>query len=279
MIQDMQFRRLAPKTQRLYVSAVAGLALYYKCSPEGLSDQQVQDYLLHLLQEGGLAWSTCDTHAAACTFFYRSTLGRPFSQFRLPMRQHQHHLPEILSAQELERLFAATPNLKHRVMLMTAYGGGLRSNEVVHLKVTDIDSQRMVIRIEQSKGNKDRYTLLSQHLLHELRLYWKQYRPAFWLFPGQDPLTPLDPRSLQKVFLEAKDRAGIHKTGGVHSLRHGFATHLLEAGEDVRKIQLLLGHRSSQTTERYLLTASQSLQATISPLDRLKPPAAVVQQP
>jgi site-specific recombinase XerD len=271
MIQDMQFRRLAPKTQQMYVSAVAGLATYYKCSPDTLSDQQVQDYLLHRLQEEGLAWSTCDTHAAAFTFFYRSTLRRPLSQFKLPMRQHQHRLPEILNAQELERLFAATPNLKHRAMLMAAYGGGLRSHEVVHLKLTDIDSQRMVIRIEQGKANKDRYTLLPQRLLHELRTYWKQYRPVVWLFPGQDPLTPLDPRSLQKIFLQAKDRAHIHKAGGVHSLRHGFGTHLLEAGEDLRKIQLLMGHHSVLTTERYLRTASQSAQGTTSPLDRLKP--------
>jgi site-specific recombinase XerD len=207
------------------------------------------------------------------------TLARPASQFTLPPRRHPQRLPEILSAQELERLFAAADNPKHRAMLMTTYAGGLRLSEVLHLKVTDIDSQRMMIRVEQGKGNKDRYTLLSERLLLELRAYWKLERPPLWLFPGRDPQKPLHRRSFHGIFIQAKMKAGIRKRGGLHSLRHCFGTHLLEAGTDLRKIQLLMGHRSIRSTTRYLQLASQSLQGTTSPLDLLKPPVAPVLQP
>ena len=154
-------------------------------------------------------------------------------------------------------------------MIMTAYSGGLRLSEVLNLKITDIDSQRMLIRVEQGKGNKDRYTLLSQRLLEELRAYWKQDRPAIWLFPGPDRQSPYKYDSLRQAFTRAKQKAGIRKRGGPHSLRHCFGTHLLEAGEDLRTIQLLMGHRSIQTTSRYLRLTSHKLQSTRSPLDLL----------
>jgi integrase/recombinase XerD len=269
MIRDMQLRRLAPGTQEVYLHAVTGLAKYYKLSPDLITDKQAQDYLLHLLYERKLAWSTCDVQASGWEFFFRVTCGRTLSQFQLPPRRHAQRLPDILSAQELERLFAAATPGKHRAMLMTAYSGGLRLSEVVHLKVTDIDSQRMLIRITQGKGNKDRDTLLSERLLAELRAYWKQDRPAPWLFPGPDRQTPYKYHSLRRVFARAKRKAGIHKRGGLHSLRHCFGTHLLEAGEDLRTIQLLMGHRSIQTTSRYLRLTSRKLQATRSPLDLL----------
>ena len=269
MIRDMQLRRLAPGTQTAYLAAVTGLARYYKLSPDLITEKQAQDYLLHLLNDRKLAWSTCDVQAAALTFFYQVSLGRSLSQFDLPTRRHEQKLPEILGAQEIDRLFTATPNLKHRVMMMAAYSGGLRAEEVVHLKVADIDSQRMLIRVEQGKGNKDRYTLLSQRFLEDLRVYWKQDRPPLWLFPGQNPQKPLHPGTLRKVYMKAKIKAGIHKHGGPHTLRHCFATHLLEAGEDLRTIQLLMGHRSCVSTSRYVRLTSAKLQKTRSPLDLL----------
>ena len=272
MIRDLQSRRLADRTQEVYVQSVAGLARYYKQSPDQIDDQKVQDYLLHLLHERNLAWSTCDLYAAGIAFFYRVTLNRPASQFILPPRRHAQRLPEILSAQELERLFAAALNLKHRVMLMTAYGGGLRLSEVLHLQVKDIDSQRMMIRVQQGKGNKDRYTLLSQRLLLELRAYWKLSRPAPWLFPGQDPQKPLCRKTLHRIYTDAKHKAAIHKHGGMHTLRHCFATHLLEAGADLRTIQILMGHRHIQSTTRYLQLVDHKRQGTASPLDLLKRP-------
>jgi site-specific recombinase XerD len=272
MIRDLQLRRLADRTQQSYVQAVAGLAKYYKQSPDQIDDQKVQNYLLHLLNEQKLSWSTCDLYAAGISFFYRVTLARPASRFTLPPRRHAQRLPEILSAQELERLFAAAVNPKHRVMLMTAYAGGLRLSEVLHLKVTDIDSQRMMIRVEQGKGNKDRYTLLSQRLLLELRAYWKLNRPPLWLFPGRDPNKPLHRKSLHCIYADAKHKAGIRKHGGLHTLRHNFGTNLLEAGTDLRKIQLLMGHRSIRSTARYLQLASHTLESATSPLDLLKRP-------
>lgn len=279
MIRDLQVRRLSDRTQEAYIGAVAGLAKYYKQSPDQLTDQKVQDYLLHLLNDRHLAWSTCDLYAAGISFFYRVTLARPANQFTLPPRRHAQRLPEILSAEELERLFAAVFNPKHRVMLMTTYAGGLRLSEVLHLKVTDIDSQRMMIRVEQGKGNKDRYTLLSQRLLLELRAYWKRERPSRLLFPGQTPHKPLAATSLQQVYTRAKLKATISKKGGLHTLRHCFGTHLLEAGTDLRTIQILMGHRHIQSTTRYLQLARPHLQRTVSPLDLLRPPPTTPQQP
>ena len=160
----------------------------------------------------------------------------------LPPRKTAKHLPEILSEEELKRIFDTATNLKHRALLMTSYASGLRVSEVVRLKVTDIDSQRMMIRVEQGKGNKDRYTILSRRLLEELRTYWKKYRPTLWLFPGYDPNFPMDRGRASRIFSLALSRAEIHKGRGIHTLRHCFATHLLEAGVDVRTIHLLMGH-------------------------------------
>jgi len=279
MIRDLQIRRLADRTQQSYVQAVAGLAQYYKQSPDQIDDQKVQNYLLHLLNKRNLSWSTCDLYAAGISFFYRVTLKRPASRFTLPPRRHAQNLPEILSAQELERLFAAAIHPKHRLILMTAYAGGLRLNEIRHLQVTDIDSQRMMIRVRQGKGNKDRYTLLSHRLLQELRAYWKLQRPPVWLFPSPDPCKPLHARSLHGLFTQAKRKAGIRKRGALHMLRHCFATHLLEAGTDLRTIQILMGHRSIQSTARYLQLVDHKRQGTASPLDLLKPPSVPLQQP
>ena len=272
MIRDMQLRRFSPRTHESYLSAVRDLAKHYKCSPDQLDNEQVQSYLLYLMNVRKLSWGTCDLRASALTFFYRTTLGRSASVFNIPPRQHAQRLPEIFSLQEVERLFDGTDNLKHRMILMTTYGGGLRLGEVVHLKITDIDSQRMAIRVEQGKGNKDRYTLLSLRLLEGLREYWRAYRPKLWLFPGDRPGKPLHDTSVQKVFNHAKLRAGIRKRGGIHTLRHCFCTHLLESGVDVRTIQVLMGHRSHQTTSRYMQVTRRHLANTPSPLDLLARP-------
>lgn len=269
MTRDMQLRRLSPRTQESYLAAVTALARHYKQSPDLIDNKKAQDYLLQLLNERKLSWSTCDVHASALQFFYRVTLGLSASQFQLPPRQHSQRLPDILSLSEMERLFSGVINPKHRMVLMTAYAGGLRLGEVLRLKVTDIDSQRMMIRVEQAKGNKDRFTVLSDRLLKELRAYWKLYRPPVWLFPGRDPQKPLSQTAVQKIIIQAKQTAGIRKRGGMHMLRHCFGTHLLEAGVDVRTIQVLMGHKSLQTTARSMRVTSQKLTSTQSPLDLL----------
>ena len=271
MIRDMQLRRFSPRTQETYLAVVAALARHFKQSPDLIPQEKVQDYLLYLVNERKLSWSSCDVHANGLQFFYRVTVGRA-GTFLLPARQHAQRLPEILSGSELERLFAAVGNLKHRVMIMVAYAGGLRLSELIHLKVTDIDSHRMMIRVEQGKGNKDRYTLLSQRLLNELRAYWKTYRPKTWLFPGKTPDKPLNETAIQRALIVAKVKAGIRKSGGIHALRHCFGTHLLEAGIDLRTIQVLMGHRSIQTTARYTRITAHKIRFTTSPLDLLSRP-------
>lgn len=268
MIRDMQLRRFAPSTQAAYLAAVTALAKHFNESPNLIPNEKVKDHLLYLLNERKLSWSTCDQHASALQFFYRVTVGRE-SHFILPPRQHAQRLPEVLSGAELERLFAAVSCLKHRVMLMVAYASGLRLSELTHLKVTDIDGQRMMIRVDQGKGNKDRYTLLSKRLLDELRAYWKVYKPKTWLFPGKTPDKPLHESSIQHALIKAKLKAGIRKGGGMHALRHCFGTHLLEAGTDLRTIQVMMGHRSVQTTARYTRVTSHKIRHTASPFDLL----------
>jgi len=272
MIRDMQLRRFAERTQETYLGVVARFAQHYKQSPDLIPDAKVQDYLLYLLNERKLSWSSCDICANGLQFFYRVTLGRA-STFILPPRKRAQRLPEILSAAEVGRLFAAVSNLKHRVILMVAYGGGLRLGELVNLKVTDIDSQRMLIRVEQAKGNKDRYTLLSKRLLDELRAYWRVYRPRTWLFPGKTPDKQLHATSIQRAMILAKIKAGIRKTGGIHVLRHCFATHLIEAGTDLRTVQVLMGHRSIESTTRYTRVTANRIRHTASPLDLLARPS------
>jgi site-specific recombinase XerD len=272
MVRDMQLRRLSDNTQRVYTHAVFALAKHYMQAPDRLNERQIQDYVLYMLNVRKLSWSTCDTNVAGLQFFYGVTLGRNSIRLVLPPRRSEKRLPEILSADEINRLFAAAHNLKHRVLLETAYSAGLRASELVRLKLTDIDSGRMMIRVGQGKGNKDRYTLLSPRVLRHLRDYWRKYRPSLWLFQGQKPDRPLDRVSASKVFIAAKEEAGIHKTGGIHSLRHAFATHLLEAGVDARTIQLLMGHKSILSTMRYLQVTRKKLGNTQSPLDLLAIP-------
>ena len=267
MIRDMQLRKFAPGTQKSYLNAVKGLANYHHCSPDTLSSRQIEDYILYLFNERKMATGSCYAIFTGLRFFYTATLGRDDKSIPIPPTKKLSMLPEILSVEQVERLFSVTHNPKHLAILMTAYGGGLRVSEIVKLKITDIHSDRMVIRIDQGKGSKDRYTLLPKRLLKELRSYWSIKKPETWLFPGQPKDRPLSSRAAQRAYYRAIKKAGIKRKGGIHTLRHCFATHLMEAGENIRTIQILMGHRSILTTMRYLQITSKSLKGTQSPLD------------
>jgi site-specific recombinase XerD len=269
MIRDMQLRRLSDRTQESYLQGVRSLAKHYMRPPDQLTDREVQDFVLHLLNERGFAWSTCNTYVSGMKFFYGVTLGRTSTCLSIPPRKTEQRLPMILSAMEIKRLFAVTQNLKHCTLLKTIYAAGLRVGEAVRLKVTDIDSDRMTLRVEQGKGRKDRYTTLSLRLLQDLREYWKHYRPAVWLFPGHFPDRPMPAGTAYTIYVAAKLKAGIHKDGGIHALRHSYATHMLEGGVDLRTLQELLGHTTISTTQRYLHVTQKSLGTPGKPLDLL----------
>lgn len=274
MEADMAVRGLAYRTRETYVQSVAKLAKFYGRRPDRISEVEVQRYLLHLLEERKLAHSSCNVMASALEFFFRITLKRRQTEFCLPRPKMPAKLPQILSREEVATLIEKTTNVKHRALLMTTYGGGLRLREVCHLKLCDIDSKRMMIRVEQGKGAKDRYTLLSPRLLEELRRYWLLHRPKLWLFPSPRAAEqPLSGHTAHRIYHAAKDRAGITREGGIHALRHAFATHLLESGVDVHTIQRLMGHGSLSTTARYFHLAHKHLSGTASPLELLKPPA------
>jgi site-specific recombinase XerD len=269
MIHDMQLQRLAPRTQHAYVEAVKGLARFYHCSLDRLEPRHLQTYLHHLLVERGLAWSSCNQVACGLKFFYTKTLGWTDVELNLPPRTARRPLPHVFSVEQLERLFSHAKTPKNRALLMTTYAAGLRVSEVVRLHINDLESERQLIRVNQGKGRQDRYTLFSDRLLSELRVYWKCYRPWPWLFPAQDPTPPMSVGTAQKIYDQAKGAAGITQGKGIHSLRHCFATHLLEAGVDVRTIQLLLGHRDISTTTRYLHISRRHLSQVKSPFDLL----------
>ncbi|HKB36183.1 MAG TPA: site-specific integrase [Gemmataceae bacterium] len=271
MIREMQLQQFSPRTIDSYVEAVFGLCKHYKRSPDQIGIEEVRSYLHHLLVERQLAPGTCHVRAAALTFFYRQVLGRP--AFRIDLRRrHSGKLPEVYSRTELVRLFEATRNLYHRVFLMTTYAAGLRLTEVRHLKPIHIHSQRLLLRVEQGKGRKDRYTLLSPQLLEQLRAYWRAYQPGPWLFPNHKRTGPILRGTAQKIFYAAKERAGLQRGHGIHTLRHCFATHLLEVGVDLRTIQLLLGHTSLKTTALYLHVTEKKLTQLQSPFDLLRLP-------
>jgi len=278
MDNDMVVRGMAAKTRAAYLGAVAGLARYYRRSPDQISADEVQAYLLELLQVRKRAWSTVNIAVHGMRFLYHVTLKHDHVTFSIPAGRQPGKLPHILSTEDVRRILAATTNARHHAMLATTYAAGLRVSELVHLRVTDIDSARMTIRVEQGKGAKDRYTLLSVRLLDELRTYWRQARPPIWLFAARGTDQPADPSGIQRAYTAAKRRAGVTKRGGIHGLRHAFATHLLEAGVDVPTIQRLLGHRALSTTSRYFHLAHPTLLAHRSPLDLLDaPPTAATQ--
>ncbi len=269
MIKDMKVRRLSIRTQETYIRAVFGLAKFYMKSPDELTEKQVQDYLFYLLEDRKLSWSSCNVITSAVCFFYHTTLSNHNIKINIPPRKQQSKLPEVLSVEELEKLFNAISNFKHKVMLMTAYSAGLRTSELVNLKPTHIDSKRMLIRIEQSKGNKDRYTLLSNNLLIKLKEYQQRYQPNEWLFPirYRKSEKQMNSRNPWRIYEANRRKAGIKKGGGIHILRHSFATHLLESGVDIRIIQQLLGHKFINTTSVYLKIAHQNFNTLKSPFD------------
>jgi integrase/recombinase XerD len=269
MIDDMTLRNFSPKTIQAYVRCVARFARYFDCSPQRLGPEQVRAYLLHLVQQRGASMSYYNQTRCALRFVYRVTLGRDDVPASIAPARQPRTLPVVLSPDELARLFAAIGNLKHRAILITAYAAGLRVSEVARLRVEDIDSQRMVIRVRHGKGQKDRYVMLSPRLLEILRTYWKAVRPRDYLFPGAAPDQPIPTNTVRKACHRASQKADLGKHVTVHTLRHSFATHLLEAGTDLRTIQVLLGHRSFSTTARYVHVATAALPSIRSPLDRL----------
>jgi site-specific recombinase XerD len=273
MIDAMVLRGLARRTQQAYLSVVAQLAAHYHCSPDRLDGAQVKAWLLHRITERHLAYTTVNQAVCALKFFFDTVLGRRAEAITIPYAHTPQRRPEILSREELARLFEAATNLRTRTLLMTAYAAGLRVSEVCALRVADIDSapDRMCIRVVAGKGGKDRYTLLSPSLLEALRVYWRICKPRVWLFPrATDAARPFDIGSAQRAYYRARDRAGITKTGGIHTLRHAFATHLLEAGVDLATLAKLLGHGHLSTTQRYLHLARPGSVAHDSPLDLLR---------
>ena len=233
--------------------------------------EDVEAYQRHLVTERKVGFSSFNQSTCALRFFYRECLGKTdWPLARMPYQRKRRVLPEILSPEEVAAIFDACHNLKHKALLMTSYSGGLRLGETLGLVPGDIDSNRMMIRIEQGKGRKDRYVMLSKALLDSLREYWRAFRPVRWLFEGRTKGEPLSPSTAEKVFTAAAGRAGIRKGVSFHSLRHAFATHLLEGGTNIRVIQVLLGHRHLTTTEVYTHVASTYVNQTVSPLDRLK---------
>jgi site-specific recombinase XerD len=273
MIRELELHRKSPNTIVAYVNAVAQLAKHFKRSPEQITIDEIREFLHCLITERKQSFSSCNQKLAGIRFFYKHVLGREAFDLRVPAKR-SGRLPEPLSRTEIARLIEATRNGKHRVLLMTAYAAGLRVSELVHLKPQDIQSERMLIRVEQGKGRKDRYTLLSPSLLEELRTYWRAYRPVTWLFPNCDGSRPFHVVSAQQIYYAAKERVGITRGHGIHCLRHSFATHLLEAGADLPTIQRLLGHTSLSTTARYLHVTGYRLAALSSPLDLLRLPTA-----
>jgi integrase/recombinase XerD len=268
MIEDMTIRNLSPATQQAYTYAVAKFSRHFGRSPDRLGLEEVRAYQLHLIAQHR-SWSHINQVVCALRFFYGVTLGRSDAREQIVAAREPQRLPEILSGEEIVRFLEVVPGLRNRVALTTAYAAGLRVGEVARLQTAAIDSSRMLIRIEQGKGGKDRYVMLSPQLLAILRTYWRLARPGKWLFPGHDPADPVSVATLQEACRQAARQAELSKPVTVHTLRHSFATHLLEAGTDIRIIQVLLGHARLSTTARYTQVATHLIADTASPLDRL----------
>ena len=265
----MILRGFSPKTKDVYIGAVAGLAKYYRFSPDKLNNDQIQAYLLYLIKDRKLAWSSVNVAFSGLRCFYTQVLKWDETRFHIPSRPRQKKLPKLLSVEQVNHLLKAASNIKHRALLMTVYGGGLRVSEVVRLKPHHIESERMMIRVEQGKGKKDRYTILPQSLLDQLRAYWKACRPHLWLFFTRDKEQPMPIATAQRIYYNTKKKAAITRGKGIHTLRHCFATHLLDQGVDVYTIKQMMGHTALVTTSKYLHTTKEKIAAVRSPLDTL----------
>ena len=274
MIDDLAIRGFSPATRNGYIRAVEDFTAFFGRSPDQADGEDLRRYQLHMRSAGASA-SSMNGAVSGLRFFFTVTLGRGAVAEALTTVREPRKLPVVLSPEEVARLLDAAPGLKYKAAFSVAYGAGLRASEVVSLKIADIDSTRMVIRVEQGKGRKDRYVMLSDRLLHMLRTYWAASRPQGWLFPGRDPVNPLTTRQLNRACHAAAEAAGIDKRVSLHTLRHSFATHLLEQKVDVRVIQLLLGHKKLETTALYAQVATRTLRQVKSPLDHLmeRPPA------
>ena len=284
MVEDMRMRKLAPRTQAAYIRAVRKFAQFLGRSPDTAAEEDLRRFQLHLVDEG-TSPITLNATIVGLNFFFEVTLGRPEAMARMQSVRVPQKLPVVLNKEEVTRLLACVSHIKHQTALSLAYATGLRVSEVVGLKVSDIDSQRMTLRVEQGKGRKDRYAMLSPVLLERLRVWWRVARAqgkmlnGGWLFPGLDPLDALTPRQLNRAIHDAAALAKIDKRVSMHTLRHSFATHLLEQKVDIRIIQVLLGHHRPDTTAHYVQVATDVLREVISPLDALTTPAHNSAQP
>lgn len=269
MIRTMDLKNLSHHTQRSYLAAVTGLAKHYRQSPENISGKMIDDYLLFLKHKKGNAPASCSIVLTGLRFFYKNILEKPIT-VEFSMTKKPRRLPTVLTQEQVWKIICAPGNLKHRLILMTTYSAGLRAKEVRRLKIDHIDSEQMLIKVVKGKGSKDRYTMLSVRLLNELRHYYKTCRPKDYLFPSsykKNKGKPLSYEAIRNVYEEARKKAGVKQGVGLHTLRHSFATHLLEAGYDIRKIQVLLGHSRLSTTMIYLHVSRETLSKVPSPLD------------
>jgi site-specific recombinase XerD len=274
MIEDMTLRKLSPKTQAAYIRAVKKFTAFLGAAPDTASAEDLRRFQLHMVEQGTPP-TTINATITGLRFFVEITLDRPELMKKMSHVHKEQKLPVVLSVDEVTRLLEAAANLKHRAALSAAYGAGLRASEIVHLKVSDIDSDRMVIRVEQGKGRRDRYAILAPSLLKLLRVWWRDAHargkmlPNGWLFPGINPVTPLSARQLSRACKVAVVEAGLDRRVTLHTLRHSFATHLLEQKVDIRVIQVLLGHKKLENTARYSHVATRTLRDVRSPLEAL----------
>lgn len=273
MDQAMVLRGFSVRTRRTYLACVTGLAKHYRRSPDRLATRELQAYLLHLIEERKLAYASVNQAVCAFRFLFNTVLAREAMALSIPMAKVPKRLPVVLSRDQVGRLIDAGQNLRARTVLMTTYAAGLRVSEVCGLQLSDIESapERMCIKVREAKGGKERYTLLSVRLLQALRAYYRIVRPRRWLFANRAGTGPLDPKTAQRMYYGACEAAGLSDAAGIHTLRHSFATHLLESGVDLPTIQRLLGHGHIATTMRYLHLAQSRLTGTVSPLDLLEP--------
>jgi integrase/recombinase XerD len=269
MLEDLRIRNLSERTQKVYVSHVAAFARHFGRSPAELGPEHIRDWQIYLIDERHLSWSSLNITVCALRFLYVTTLRKDWAIERIPYAKPEKALPVVLSPREVHRFLSTLTNPKHRALFMVAYATGLRVRELAHLEVRDIDSDRMVIHVRRGKGSKDRFVPLSTKLLDELRTYWKIARPRPYLFPGAQPHRPITTGSIRGTCRRTARRTGLNKRVTPHTFRHSFATHLLEAGVDLRTIQMILGHGTLRTTSRYTRVSTDRIRSIQTPLDRL----------
>ncbi|WP_456371776.1 tyrosine-type recombinase/integrase [Thiolapillus sp.] len=271
MIDAMQQRGFSPRTHQSYLAAVSALAKYFHTPPDQLQQTQIQEYFVYLVKERHLSAASCRLYLNGIRFLYLQVLQQPEFEVPIQLPKRPQKIPELLTRQEVKQIIDACPNPKHRMLLLTCYGCGLRVSELVALKVRHVDGERRLLRVEQGKGAKDRTVMVSAALLRQLRQYWQQYHPQTWLFPNSNtPCLHLSVTSVQKLFKKAKERTGIQKVGGIHSLRHAYATHQLQAGLPVYTLQQQLGHSDIHATMRYVHWVAQHQTGTVPPIDLIE---------